>query len=319
MSKYKLRGEFSKDFWEKLATEKLTNIIRYASDPANGLDIQLRGNYINIYYKGGNALEIKPRSFDFDKFYFYYDCKKSDIATRKSVILNASKGAPDYIKLISETKAKDIIRVLDQQQKELLRLIEESPELYFNKAKSVIDKWLEVQWVELGIQHNEKATQHQISLHNKNFSNTDLVVIDLEYAISQKASFAELNGNPRPDIVAVDKEGRIHVLELKYKFQATEGDAGVQVHIEDFDKTIGKDIKGDFVAEMKQLVKSKQRLGLIDENCFVNLDQKPCFDLVFKGTEQDVAEFERIYGHYVTEKKVNKIYYLIENEDYRLK
>lgn len=315
MADYK-RGVFSDYFWKRLSLEPLSSIIKYASDSNNGLDVQLRGNYINIYYKGGNILRIKPKSYFFDKFYFYTKCEKKNRATRKSVILESSKELTDVG--LSKEEALLIIDSLEKSAAELVKLLDISPEAYFNKAKSVIDDWLKVQWTELGINHNEKDCQHSISLQNRDFDTSDFIVVDLEYAISQKASFAEQNGNPRPDIIAVDKSGQIHVLELKYRFQATEGDAGVEQHILDFEKTIGKDAKGDFVSEMSDLVESKKKLGLIDKRCNVDKSKKPVFDLVFRGTKQDVSRFEKLYGHFKAEKRVNDIIYLTDGTNFKL-
>lgn len=316
MASFNKRGVFSNFFWKRLKTEPLSSIIKYASKADNGLDVQLRGNYINIYYKGGNILKIKPKSFFFDKFYFYTGCKKEDRSTRKTIILDASKGKEQ--EGLSKKEALQIVNELEDQADKLIKLLDISAEKYFDTAKSVIDKWLEIQQSALDINHNEKASQHLISLYNRSFDTSDIIVIDLEYAISQKASFAEKNGNPRPDIIGVDRSGQIHVLELKYRFQATEGDAGIEQHILDFEKTIGKDSKGDFVSEMYDLVESKKELGLIDCQCNVDIHKKPVFDLIFRGTEQDVSRFVTQYGHFKTDGRVHNIFYLLDNSNYRL-
>lgn len=38
-------------------------IMQYAAIESNGLDVQLRGSYINIYYKGGNLLNLKSATY----------------------------------------------------------------------------------------------------------------------------------------------------------------------------------------------------------------------------------------------------------------
>lgn len=65
-----MRGNLSRRFLTELTSGKFRNVIKHIIDDKE-LDIQVRDNYLNIYYKGGNILRIKPQSFFFDKFYFY--------------------------------------------------------------------------------------------------------------------------------------------------------------------------------------------------------------------------------------------------------
>ena len=226
-SNYTKRGEFSRQFWNKLETSPWKDIIEYASKVENGLDVQLRGGYINIYYNGGNILRIHPQTKFFDEFYFYDKCKKNDRNTRKTIILEEVKKG--------NKEAKNIVDYLIEQKENLLKNIPDDYEKYFDEAKKVIDNWLKIQNDELGITHYEKKTQQAISLHNKEFSgDNDLVVVDVEFAISQKYSYSIKEQNPRPDIIAIDKKGQIHVMELKYGLKATKGKAGIEKHLNDF-------------------------------------------------------------------------------------
>ena len=87
------RGTFSKHFEDKLKKGPLFSLLNYAKEDKE-LDVQFRNNYINIYYKSGNILRIRPSAYEFDKFYFYTDAKnkKEYLGTRKTNILKAAKG-----------------------------------------------------------------------------------------------------------------------------------------------------------------------------------------------------------------------------------
>lgn len=308
-SNYTKRGEFSKRFWNKLETSPWKDIIEYASKVENGLDVQLRGAYINIYYNGGNILRIQPRTKFFDEFYFYTACKKDDRTTRKTIILEEVKKG--------NKEAKNIVDDLIEKKEILLKNIPDNYENYFDEAKKVIDNWLKIQNDELGITHYEKKTQQAISLHNKEFSgDNDLVVVDVEFAISQKSKYPKEEKNPRPDIIAIDKKGQIHVMELKYGLKATKGNAGIEKHLEDFKCTLkGKGSK-DFLEDMSLLIESKKKLKLIDSNCKVDKNlESPIFDLIIKGTEKDYTTIKNEYKTEISNNLISNIIWLDENND----
>ena len=319
------RGTFSKHFEDKLKKGPLFSLLNYAKEDKE-LDVQFRNNYINIYYKSGNILRIRPSAYEFDKFYFYTDAKnkKEYLGTRKTNILKAAKGDSKAIELckkcnITQEKAKNIVEVLETKRQELFNkyLTEPSPydpSKYFEEAKKVMDNWFNVMKKEGINQHEEKEVQHKISLLNQNFANSDLMVLDVEYEISQKASFS--NGtNPRADLIAVDKEGRIHVLELKFGLKSIKGNAGVDKHLKDFKNTIQKDERGDFISEMTFLLKQKCRFGLMNvDQDIISKEKEPVFDLVFYyENPEDKKRFEELYESNISDGGVSRIYYLTKD------
>ena len=66
----------SKELLRKLTNGEYKEIIEFAAKRENNLDVQIRDNYLNIYYRGGNLLRIHPRSFFFDEFYFHRNVKQ---------------------------------------------------------------------------------------------------------------------------------------------------------------------------------------------------------------------------------------------------
>ena len=315
-NKFYRRGEFSKRFEESLEPNgSLARLMDYVRNDVK-LDVQFRGNYINIYYRGGNILKVNPRSFDFDKFYFYLGAEKDKRWTRKTNIEKAAKGA--YDGSLTEEEANNIIKKLVDKRGELLSNLSKDFESYFTEAKKTMDKWFTHMKTQGLFEHAEKEIQHRISLSNRDFNHSDILILDVEYAISQKSTYSKKGTNPRPDLIGIDKNGQIHVLELKYKTQSTEGTAGIKKHLEDFEKTIKIDDKGNFRTEMEVLLNQKKKFQLIKEdNVHIAKEKAPVFDLIFYGLGSD--DREKVENKYQRFKEgINHIYYL-EEENYTLR
>lgn len=234
----------------------------------SSLDFQIRENYANVYYKGGNILKIKPKSFDIDKMYFHTAKDKNSTEVKQD---------------------KTRLSELSEKRKQLLALLPENPQEYFTRAKEIMDKWDEA--LSERVQHNEKKEQQQIAVANRN--DTDYVVLDLEYAVSTNSAFA-YNGKeskyvPRFDIIAIH-DGRLVVIELKKGLGAVSGTSGVRPHIDCFNHTIGRDTAGLFVLEMRELLKQKQQLGLLDESLRIR-EIKPAFFFAYADKNEKENEF----------------------------
>lgn len=315
-NKFYRRGEFSKRFEESLEPNgSLALLMDHVRNDVD-LDVQFRGNYINIYYKGGNILKITPRSFGFDKFYFYLGAEKDKLWTRKTNIEEAARGA--YEGPLTEQKANEIIDELKGKTKVLTSDLPNDFEVYFRDAKGIMDKWFAHMETQGLLERAEKEIQHRISLSNRDFNHSDILILDVEYAISQKSTYSQKGTNPRPDLIGIDKNGQIHVLELKYKTQSTEGTAGIKKHLEDFEKTIKIDDKGDFRTEMEILLNQKRKFQLIKEdNVYIAKEKAPVFDLIFY--DLDSVDREKVENKYQRFKEdINHIYYL-EKGNYTLR
>lgn len=276
--------KLSDNFMKKLQGEWKPLLEYILSD--SELDLQIRDNYINVYYQGGNILKINPRSFYLDEFYFYKDCNEE----RKTHLQAKAKEG--------DVNAKHIIDKLVEKRKGLMMnpnfpLDYSKVECYFSQAKKVMNEWEKTLNDTINISHKEKQEQQQIAIANRN--DTDYVVLDLEYAVSRRSEFAYNGGKgkkvPRFDIIAIHN-GQLVVIELKKGMDATDGLSGVDSHIDCFNHTIGRDEKGIFIEEMKGLLKQKQDLGILDKSLKIN-SAKPQFIFAFadKNKEDKFIEF----------------------------
>lgn len=242
----------------------------------NRLDVQIRNNYLNIYYDGGNIARVNsPNSISFNKNYFYTDEKKptKSISREMSELLTKKRNH-----LIQKFKVGNF--------KE-----------YFDEAEVIMDKWVKKN------PKPERIEQHQLSIENR-FGKSDYTIIDLEYQVSTKSEFActhkGINGKlkkPRFDIIAVNKTGGLCVIELKKGSGALGGTSGLKEHLQCYEKSIGRNPK-PFMTEMKKLLKQKQAFGLIDNKVKI-IASEPEFMFAYSYATEDRKKEDKIFErHY---------------------
>lgn len=273
------RGHLSGNFIKSLNGEGkfayYKDIIEFVRND-NDLDIQVRDNYFNIYYHGGNILRLGPQSQQFDKFYFYTKKEYGKEMKHKTHLEQIAKGERDG----NKKDANNIINKLNNKAKNLIIKLRTSPDDYFKEAKDVMDKWFEDN------PNQERKDQQEITLANRTFSSdNDLVIIDIEFAVSTKKSYNKAKNKKgkekvcRFDMIAVDRTGQLYVIELKQNPGADSEDntSNMKVHKEDFDNTVGKDINNDFAKEMKGIVNLKKKLHIFGDEVKVDVSKKPIF------------------------------------------
>ena len=294
-------------FRKNLTEGEYKAIIDYASQRENELDVQIRDNYLNIYYQGGNLLRVHPRSLYFDEFYFHRGAKDM----RKTHLIDkCKKGDKACFARWEDYK---------NRRKEMLDILNEKRDMatYCKEMKRIMKEW-EADLHTIGISHDEKYAQQQISMNNRGA--TDYTVVDLEYAVSRTSSFyydgKSIKKVPRFDIIAVDKSGQLYVIELKTGLKAIDGNSGISAHIDCFKYTIKRDSNKDFINEMDELLKQKQELNLIDKNVFIDKTREPQFIFAFSD-EPGKNQYE-VFVEACKERGYNDEVIYVDN-DYQLK
>lgn len=222
----------SNEFMAELKKNSLNPLLKYVKND-NTLDLEIRENYINIYYRGGNLLKVSQKKsryeFDFDEKYL-----NKNLPAHLSHVIPHFKKHADWDNYIP--------------------LAKQAMDFYFTNNKK-----------------EEREFQQLVVRENNNSSianGTDYFIIDIEYDNQDNArfdlvavewpsdaSFRKLSKNFKPKLV---------VFEMKYGDGAMKGKAGINKHISDFNSFKANSIKYcDFKNEMLGILKQKRELGLI--------------------------------------------------------
>ena len=287
LSSYLGRGLHSEKWATAFGKEgKLGGLIEMVKND-DELVLQIREDYFNVYYKGGNMLKVSSEnSFLFD--YNYFKCeisldtqeqRKKRIDKRRS-ILESLKNTRDYKTFIDE-------------------------------MKKLMDKY----WIWLSNEKHrslhEKDTQHALCISNT--ESTDYTIIDLEFQVSTRkdctfhyepSSLPRHPGiyvcekSPRFDIIAVrNSDRRLCVIELKNGLDALVGKSGIGDHADSFEGSIGKNPLAElkFTKEMENVVSDKKRLKLLSDDFYI--DEKLPIEFIyayaFKSEDENGKKAER--------------------------
>ena len=287
----------------------LIELVRKSKD----LVLQIRDNYFNIYYLGGNVAEVEsPNRVKFDKNYFR-KCK--------------NKADEDW----------DAIKSNDEEAKKLFKTGK------FAEYVDFVTINMKFYWdnVLMGKGVEEKKTQHAICLSNTD--KDEYTILDLEYQVSKKSKF-HYNGKrikngfiptPRFDIIAIrNYDHKLCVIELKKGVKALNDPSGVQEHAESFANTIGYNSKTmqAFVDEMNNVLMQKRDIfKLLGEKITIDTSLKPEFMFAYQFDPTDnshptLESQKKVFRYYQNKKYVDGVNYAYEKKviwlnegDYTLK
>lgn len=243
----------------------LIELVRKSKD----LVLQIRDNYFNIYYLGGNVAEVESLNHvKFDKNYFRKCENKNDEDWND--IKKKSDRAKELFKAGKFAEYVDFVTI--------------NMKFYWDN-------------VLMGRGVEEKKAQHAICLSNKDTD--EYTILDLEYQVSKKSQF-HYNGKrikngfiptPRFDIIAIRNcDHKLCVIELKKGVKALNDPSGVQEHAESFANTIGynKETKIAFVDEMNNVLKQKRDdLNLISKRIIIDTSLDPEFMFAYQFDSMD--------------------------------
>jgi hypothetical protein len=244
----------------KSKTEFLQPILKLVQDDST-LCLEIRKNYINIYYRGGNILKIEEKGGSFNTWFDrnYLDESKTRVSNDLPALLVGSDDIKKWINAVPFLKHE-------------------------------MDLWF-------GAHPKNEREFQQLMLRENNFGNsaksTDYFICDIEYT--------QPNTNWRFDLIAVnwpssseerknDKNLGLAFIEMKYLDNALTGNAGIKKHIEDINSFLGeRDNLSNIKKEMKKVFNQKLELGLINNQKTIESfsDNKP--EYIFALANHDPA------------------------------
>lgn len=197
------------------------------------LDLELRGNFVNIYYRGGSLFKITEENDDYTIYFNSQYC-------------------------LTENKLLDEYPSIEKAVADM-PFYKQAMDWWFNKHPKYEREFQQV----IARENN----------YIGNISRgTDYYIADIEYANkvddADKAARFDMvalkwlsNGAIRKDITKVS----LALIEVKYGSGALQGKAGVSEHLKDFQSFLSdtESLKA-FCEDMSAVFKQKCRLGLVD-------------------------------------------------------
>lgn len=223
--------KLDRDFVKDLLTGQLKELLDYIKSDTT-LDLEIRENYINIYYLGGNILKVTKNNGSYN-LNFDYNYLKCTPFIKKTTIVNY------------------------QQKKDW--------NSYFPIVKQVMDFYF------LKHPKEEREFQ-QLVVRENNYSSiansTDFFIIDIEYDNQKNARF-DIIACEWPSVASNRKlqknfKPKLVIIEMKYGDGALTGSSGMKKHCDDFNIfTSNTTSLSNFKSEMLSILRQKRELGLI--------------------------------------------------------
>lgn len=240
----------SREFMNDLLHGKLSALLLTVKQD-HSLCLEIRSDYINIYYRGGNLLTVTKKVSDYDfKFDFRY-------------VLN-NGGIWDSPTKEQFNCLEDYLRCVPQLKREM--------DFWFSKHQKL-----------------EREIQ-QAMLRENNLTSisgdTDYFIADIEYANTLNQSRFDVlgikwlsNSVSRKNV----NEPSLVLSEVKYGDNALTGSAGIVKHFEDLQRFIDRGCIVELSNEVNELFNQKIELGLIsnlNKHIIIDQNRKPEFIII---------------------------------------
>ena len=248
---------------------KLKGAMQYVAENKNDLSLQIRDNYLTVYYRGGNILNIKGKNnFTFDGNYF-------------------GKNNPNK----------------QEEMNELLLFYRKEYQKYFDKVKEVVENWEKSKK-----DRREFVVQQKIATKNQDI-NGRFIILDMEYGFSQaRIPKDDRLSRAKFDLLAIEhNSGKVVFFEVKKGLKALENKSGIKSHINDFEKFLYTDknkeiYRSNLEIDIMNIVSAKKTLGFLDYSLPDNFSVKEVdFAFIFEPDDDsnvaEIEEYKRIFNN----------------------
>jgi hypothetical protein len=197
------------------------------------LCLEIRDNYVNIYYRGGNLLRIEENGADYPATFDKRYCEHKTVPSKYRQQIMSALACKDYTNAIPFIKAE--------------------MDLYFFEHPKLERE------IQQHILRENNCTSHA--------KDTDYYIADIEYANSRNRSRFDMLAVKWPSTSISRKSCNnlgLSFIEVKYGDNALTKAAGLKKHFEDIVSFLSNHDASSICAEVQQVFNQKIELGLIN-------------------------------------------------------
>ncbi len=220
------KRQISEKMLNAFLSGKLSSLLE-AVKKDDTLDLELRGDSVNIYYRGGSIFEIKERKNSFSISFDTNYCRGYSTSLR---------GNPSPAEAVAK-----------------LPFYKQAMDWWFHEHPKY-----EREFQQVIVRENNN--------HGKISNGTDYYIVDIEF-VDDNARFDMValkwlsDGAVRKDTSRIS----LALIEVKYGDGALKGTGGIEKHLDDFQAFLSDKKKvNDFCQDMSLVFSQKCRLGLVD-------------------------------------------------------
>ena len=259
----------------------------------SSLCLELRGTRINVYYRGGNLVEISEAASDycakFDEKYF----RDGKPVTLPDCDIKREGDVDDWLEVSPHLKRsidRYLAKVKGNDEREFQQLLVRENNI--GRVKRLPDSTV------------KRSADGSIEFKEGSIARaTDYFVCDIEYQfaisgrIPRRFDLVAVHWPSEPNVRKNPRDRRLVIFEMKYGDKALDDTAGLHAHVKDANDFLSDSSKVNCLKEdMVKVFQQKRRLGLMD--CAKDLvsfsAEKPILMFVLANHDPDSSKLRDV-------------------------